>query len=64
MKLESEKKARLKKNYTQEELGELLFISPKTISSWEIGRTVPDFDVVHSISKILDCSFISLCYIY
>ena len=54
------KKARLKKNYTQEELGELLFISPKTISSWEIGRTVPDFDVVHSISKILDCSFISL----
>ena len=36
------KNARKKKNLTQEELGDLLFVSDKTISSWENGRTIPD----------------------
>lgn len=51
---------RLRKKLTQEELGDLLFVSSKTVSSWEQGRTIPDYESLHSISKVLDCSFLSL----
>ena len=50
----------MKKKLTQEELGDLLFVSSKTVSSWEQGRTIPDYLSIHSISKVLDCSFLSL----
>ena len=45
------KNARKKKNLTQEELGDLLFVSDKTISSWENDRTIPDIESINKISK-------------
>ena len=56
------KNARKKKNLTQEELGDLLFVSDKTISSWEKGRTIPDVESINKISKVLDVPFLSLLY--
>ena len=34
---------RKQKNYTQEQLAELLGVSNKTISKWENGRCMPDY---------------------
>lgn len=56
------KNARKKRKLTQEELGELLFVSDKTISSWESGRTIPDIESINKISNVLDISFLSLLY--
>lgn len=56
------KNARKKKNLTQEELGDLLFVSDKTISSWENDRTIPDIESINKISKVLDVPFLSLLY--
>ena len=56
------KNARKERKLTQEELGKLLFVSDKTISSWESGRTIPDIESINKISKVLDISFLSLLY--
>ena len=36
------KEARLRKNYTQSELGDLIGVSNKAISRWENGESFPD----------------------
>lgn len=51
---------RIKKNITQQELGDKLFVSDKTISSWESGRTEPDINILSEVAKVLNCSFLSL----
>lgn len=48
------KEARLKKNYTQTELGNLIGVSNKAISRWENGDSFPDVGVLESLSSILD----------
>lgn len=48
------KEERIKKNLTQQELADLLFVSDKTISSYECGRTVPDINELFKISNILN----------
>lgn len=53
---ETIKKERLKHNYTQEQLGELLYVSRSTISSWEVGRNTPDLDTVVMISDLFNIS--------
>lgn len=50
------KKYREMRHLTQDELGELLEVSGKTISSWEKGRSEPKIDMIERISKILNCS--------
>lgn len=35
------KEARMQKNYTQSELGNLLGVSNKAVSRWETGRKLP-----------------------
>lgn len=50
------KNLRQERGYTQEELGKLLNVSRSTISSWEIGRTFPDIEMIFQISRILDIS--------
>ena len=40
------KKYREKYNWTQDELGELLSVSGKTVSSWEKGRSEPKIDMI------------------
>lgn len=50
-------KDRLKKNrevanYTQKELAEILNVSRQTVSSWEVGRTYPDLDMIVVLSDL------------
>ena len=54
------KDIRLKNNLTQQELGDKLFVSDKTVSSWESGRTLPDINTIIEISKIFDISVVNL----
>jgi len=50
------KKARIKKQLTQQELSELINVSRSAISNWEVGRHYPDIDMIVELSKILDFS--------
>lgn len=43
-------------NLTQEELGDLLFISRKSVSKWETGRCCPSIDLVKKLSDVLGVS--------
>lgn len=48
------KEARIKKNYTQSELGDLLGVTNKAVSRWENGESFPDVGVLESLSMVLD----------
>lgn len=43
-------------NLTQSALAEQLFVSNKTISNWKTGKTLPDFDNLLRIAKVLSVS--------
>lgn len=47
------KEFRLEKNYTQEELAGVLFVSKKTVSKWETGRGMPDPTLLPLIARAL-----------
>ncbi len=49
--------ARKAKGITQEELATLLNVSRPTISHWENGRILPDVEMLHALSKVLDADF-------
>ena len=52
---------RAKRGFTQEQLAEKLHISSsKTISKWECGNAVPDFDTIIRLSKVLKVSLFEL----
>ena len=46
------KKMREEQHLTQDELGELLEISGKTISSWEKERSEPKIEMIEKLSHI------------
>ena len=46
------KRLRLSKHYTQEQAAQLLNISPKSLSRWECGATMPDVMILPEIAKI------------
>ena len=48
------KNARIKKGYTQVELGDLLGVTNKAISRWEKGESFPDISVIEELSRVLD----------
>lgn len=52
---ENIKKWRECRNLKQSELAELLGVSDKTVSSWEINRTEPKMGMVEKISAALHC---------
>lgn len=54
------KQIRLSNNLKQSELAEMLFVSEKTISSWENNRTVPDLNMIYKISDYFKKSFYCL----
>lgn len=49
------KKWREHRNLKQFELAEMLGVSDKTVSSWEINRTEPKMGMVEKISSALHC---------
>ena len=51
------KKIRIENNLKQNELAELLYVSEKTISSWETDRTSPDLNMIYKISDYFKKSF-------
>ena len=51
---------RNEKHLTQEQLAEKLHVGSKTISKWECGNTIPDFETLISISKEFDISLYEL----
>lgn len=53
---------RKKQKMTQEQLAEKLFVTDKTVSSWESNRTEPNLEMLISLSKILDCDVSYLIY--
>lgn len=48
------KNARIKKGYTQVELGDLLGVTNKAISRWKKGDSFPNIGVIEELSRILD----------
>lgn len=48
------KEARLLKNYTQTELGDLIGVSNKAVSRWENGESFPDIGILESLSEVLN----------
>ena len=42
--------------WTQEELADKIFVSKRTISNWETGRTVPDIESVLRLAKVFHVS--------
>ncbi len=48
------KNSRIKKNYTQKQLADILFIDVTAVSKWERGVTYPDITLVPEICKALD----------
>ncbi len=49
-------KYRRKLNLTQQELAEKLYVTDKTISSWESNRTEPSIETIKLLSEIFSCS--------
>lgn len=47
---------RIKQNFNQEELANVLYVSRQAISKWEIGETMPSIDNVVELSKIFNIS--------
>lgn len=54
------KNIRISNNLKQSELAEMIFVSEKTISSWENNRTVPDLNMIYKISDYFKKSFYCL----
>ena len=48
------KKLRNEKSLTQSELAEMLGVSNRSISRWENGTTMPDFDLLIELAKYYD----------
>ena len=55
-------KLRTLKKLSQEDLAKKLFVSNKTISSWETNRTEPGLEDIVRLSEIFDCSVVYLIY--
>lgn len=51
--------AKLRKSLhlTQEELGEIIYISRKSVSKWETGRCCPSIDMLKKLSEVLGATF-------
>lgn len=53
---DSIRKIRQSRNLTQEKLASLLHVTPQAVSSWEIGRTLPDAERIIDLAHVFDCS--------
>ena len=53
---------RKEKGFTQEQLGEKMGVTNKTISRWETGKYMPDIDKLQDLSSVLGISVNELLY--
>ena len=53
---------RQSKNITQKRLADILYVTDKTISSWESNRTEPSLEMIIKLSEVLECSPSYLLY--
>lgn len=51
------KEERKNKKFSQEELGELLGVSNRSISKWETGVSLPDISLFKPLCEVLDISY-------
>ena len=51
---------RKEKNLTQEQLGEKLGVSNKTVSKWETGKCMPDYSIVQNLCEQLEITVAEL----
>lgn len=54
------KENRKEHQLTQEQLAETIFVSKKTISNWETGKTTPDLDSLIRLANLFDLSLDNL----
>ena len=47
-------------NLTQEQLGEKLGVSHKSVSKWETGKCMPDYSIIEPLCQILNISIAEL----
>ena len=47
---------RIENSYTQEQLAEMLGISPQAVSKWENGKAVPEIPMLCKLSELFNCS--------
>ncbi len=50
------RKERIKRNLTQDDLAEILFVTRQAISKWENGKTLPDYESLLNLSTFLSLS--------
>ena len=50
------------KEWSQNDLANKIFVSNKTISSWESNRTEPNLETIVKLSELLDCNASYLIY--
>lgn len=55
-------KLRQEKKFTQKELADKLYVTDKTVSSWELNRTEPNLEMIINLAEILECSVSYLLY--
>jgi len=53
---------RIKRNMTQDEMAERLFVTRQTVSNYETGRSRPDVDMLASMAELLDTDINALIY--
>lgn len=56
------KNLRIRNKLTQQKFADLLYVSDKTISSWECNRTIPDINMLFKIAAIFNTSIYNLLY--
>lgn len=54
------RKERVKRGYTQAELGALLSVTDKAVSKWERGLGMPDLSIIQRLSEILSLDIKSI----
>ena len=53
---------RIRKNMTQDDLAEKLFVTRQTVSNYETGKSRPDVEMLLKIGEVLDADLQHLIY--
>jgi transcriptional regulator with XRE-family HTH domain len=56
------KQLRQEKNWTQQEMADMLFVTRQTVSNWENGKALPDVETLLQIAEKLNIDVNDLVY--